>query len=114
MVLLRDMFRLMLSASRSAGDAALGWGLEALHAESDRFCIDEHFRPSRSRAPSVPTPAKGRAWRHRLLRVPACKGTLVALRPSLKLPGYLMSLWLLFPFALRGNPMPRPVQCGSL
>jgi hypothetical protein len=34
--------------------------------------------PSRSRAPSLPTPTKGRVGRHRLLRVPACKGTMVA------------------------------------
>ena len=39
--------------------------------------------PGRSRAPSLPIPAKGQARRHRLLRVPACKGTLVAL---LRLP----------------------------
>jgi hypothetical protein len=34
-------------------------------------CIDELLKPpGRSRSASLPTPGKGRAWRHRLLRVP--------------------------------------------
>ena len=35
-------------------------------------CIDEPLKPpGRSRSASLPTPVKGRAWRHRLLRAPA-------------------------------------------
>jgi hypothetical protein len=38
-------------------------------------CIDEPLqRPGRSRSASLPTPVKGRAWRHRLLRAPGMSG----------------------------------------
>src|SRR6266536_1084162 len=43
---------------------------------------------SLSLVPSLPTPVKGRAWRHRLLRAPAMSH-MEAPRPSLKLPGML-------------------------
>ena len=34
-------------------------------------CIDELLKPpGRSRSASLPTPVKGQAWRHRLLRAP--------------------------------------------
>ncbi len=52
----------------------------------NRFC-----RPGRSRSASLPTPVKGRAWRHRLLRAPGMS-SVAAPPPSLKLPGCLMSL----------------------
>src|SRR6266446_3508903 len=52
-------------------------------------CIDEPRKPAgRSRSASLPTPGKGRAWRHRLLRA-AGMSHLAAPRPSLKLPGML-------------------------
>lgn len=60
------------------------------------FCIDERLLSSgRSRSSSLAAPVKGRAWRHRLLRVPACMSNRTVLQPSLKLSGCLMSLWLL-------------------
>src|SRR5258708_778629 len=52
-------------------------------------CIDEPRKPAgRSRSASLPTPGKGRAWRHRLLRA-AGMSHMAAPRPSLKLPGML-------------------------
>ena len=59
------------------------------------FCIDERLLSSgRSRSWSLSSPVKGLAWRHRLLRVPACMSKRAVLQPSLKLSGCLMSLWL--------------------
>jgi hypothetical protein len=52
-------------------------------------CIDEPLKsPGRSRSSSLPTPVKGRAWRHRLLRK-AFMSTVTAHPRSLKLPGML-------------------------
>jgi hypothetical protein len=52
-------------------------------------CIDEPLKlAGRSRSASLPTPGKGRAGRHRLLRE-AFMSHLAAPRPSLKLPGML-------------------------
>ncbi len=52
-------------------------------------CIDElHKPPGRSRSASLPTPGKGRAGRHRLLRA-AGMSHMAAPRPRLKLPGML-------------------------
>ena len=52
-------------------------------------CIDEPLKPpGRSRSASLPTPVKGRAWRHRLLRAPGMSNV-PATPPSLKLPGML-------------------------
>ena len=51
-------------------------------------CIDEPLKPpGRSRSASLPTPGKGRAWRHRLLRAPGMS-TVAATLPRLKLPGF--------------------------
>ena len=48
-------------------------------------CIDEPLKPpGRSRSASLPTPVKGRAGRHRLLRE-AFMSHMAAPRPSLKL-----------------------------
>jgi hypothetical protein len=77
-----------LRASR-AGDAALDLGGEALRAESDRgSALMSVSIPGRSRASSLSTQVKGRAWRHRLLRTPGMS-TLVTLPRSLKPPEML-------------------------
>ncbi len=49
---------------------------------------ERHRPPGRSRSASLPSSVKGRAWRHRLLRAPGMS-SMVAPRPSLKLPGML-------------------------
>src|SRR5713101_7681405 len=52
-------------------------------------CIDEPLKsPGRSRSASLPTPVKGRAWRHRLLRE-AFMSTVTVPSRSLKLPRML-------------------------
>ena len=90
---------------RSAGSASprfcepVARAMPPLTGMGERFapratwsCIDEPLqRPGRSRSASLPTPVKGQAWRHRLLRTPGMSGV-SAPRPSLKLPGCLMSL----------------------
>jgi len=79
---------LPLAATWSSGDPALGWGCYALRAEKRPGSALMRIQcPGRSRALSLPTPAKGQAERHRLFRVPVCMSTMVALRQSLKLPG---------------------------
>ena len=53
------------------------------------YCIDEPLQPpGRSRSASLPTPVKGRAGRHRLLRALGMSNV-PATPPSLKLPGML-------------------------
>jgi hypothetical protein len=52
---------------------------QALYAESDQgYALMSVILPGRSRTLSLPTPGKGQARRHRLLRVPACMGTMGA------------------------------------
>jgi hypothetical protein len=69
-------------------------------------CIDEPLKsPSRSRSASLPTPIKGRTWRHRLLRA-AGMSTIAAPPPRLKLPRMLDE-----PVGLL--PLLGPVNCLS-
>ena len=72
-------------------------------------CIDEPLKPpGRSRSASLPTPVKGRAWRHRLLRAPGMSNV-PATPPGLKLPGMLDEPAARFPSTYLDRPIRQPV-----